>query len=40
MRLGFMVDVAMEREGEAAGGRVAAAHLVCSCCGGGWKAST
>jgi hypothetical protein len=29
-----MADVSMEREGEAAGGRVAAAHLVCLCCGG------
>ena len=28
-----MADVVMEREGEAAGGRVAAAHLVCLCCG-------
>ena len=27
----------MEREGEAAGGRVVAAHLVCLCCGGGWR---
>jgi hypothetical protein len=32
-----MADVSMEREGEAAGGRVAAAHLVCLCCGGGWR---
>ena len=30
----------MEREGEAAGGRVTSAHLVCLCCGGGWKASS
>jgi hypothetical protein len=27
----------MEREGKAAGGRVVAAHLVCLCCGGGWR---
>ena len=27
----------MEREGEAAGSRVVAAHLVCLCCGGGWR---
>jgi hypothetical protein len=37
MQFGFMADVAMEKEGEATGGRVAAAHLVCLCCGGGWK---
>jgi hypothetical protein len=29
---GSMVDDAMEREGKAAGGRVAAAHPVCVCC--------
>jgi hypothetical protein len=33
MRFGSMADVAMEREGKAAGGRVAATHLVCLCCG-------
>jgi len=27
----------MEREGEATGGRVVAAHLVCLCCGGSWR---
>jgi hypothetical protein len=32
-----MADVSMEREDEAAGGRVVAAHLVCLCCGGGWR---
>ncbi len=38
MGFGSMADVAMEREGEVAGGRVTAAHLVCLCGGGGWKA--
>jgi hypothetical protein len=34
-RFGSMADVAMEREGKAAGGRVAAAHLLelCVVCG-------
>ena len=36
-RFGSMTDVSMEREDEAAGGRVVAAHLVCLCCGGGWR---
>ena len=30
-RFGSVADVAMEREGKAAGGRVAAAHRVCVC---------
>jgi hypothetical protein len=36
-RFGSMADVSMEREGEAAGGRVVATHLVCLCYGGGWR---
>jgi hypothetical protein len=32
LRFGSMADVAMEREGKPAGGRVAAAHLVFVCC--------
>ncbi len=31
-QIGCMADVAMESEGKAAGGRVAAAHLVFVCC--------
>jgi hypothetical protein len=39
MQFGSMSDVAIDREGKAAGGRVAAPHCVWLCCGGGWKAS-
>ncbi len=31
MQFGSMADVAIEKDGKAAGGRVAAAHIVCVC---------